>query len=425
MTARVETRWRYRLGSLARAARTNARLLAVRILVSAAFYAVIPFSALALAPLFDIEIARSVGIVALAVLCGRMLSWPIGALVDRAGAERVLLAAIVASAAIGSWTLAAPSTASAGLFLLTLAAVNPIANIVLRVLVSRRNPPRRRTEAFGLLGSAKTIGIAAGPAFTGLFVSPDDWTGLAGTAVVVLVVAGLATTIARPSRRSGNVGGVAQAVAAERGEPLPSGVLPLIGAAWALVWTGLNAITVGLAPLFALRYEHVGAVATFFVAQSLLSALLLIVAGMVLARADQKTKAIAFGCAATGVPFALLAFGLAPIEAAIAVALAVALVVAASEAVTVPALDSIVAATAPSALGGAFGRLATIETVGVVAGLGLASLLAIEHEAWDVGGNWVLAGAIMLVVASALAAAIVARASGAASGLARAGGSAA
>ncbi|WP_349369824.1 MFS transporter [Salinarimonas sp.] len=385
----------------------NSRLLAARALVSMSFYAVMPFAAVAVSPMLGLAPAGSLGLVAIAALGGRLLSWPIGRLTDRLGAGSILWSTAAATGGAGAWAFAAPSGASALAFLLALATLNPTANVALRVLVARRNRPRRRAQAFGLLGSAKTLGIAAGPAVVGLFFAPDAWIVVVGTALasltLILFLVPMTTEPGRPEAPVGRAGHPA------KGAALPKGVPALIAAMWILVWTGLNAITVGLATLYAVHHADLRAAATFLVVQSLLSAVLLVVAGVALARVDLFARTNLFGATAIGVPLGLLLLGVAPAGAGLAIALVVALIIAASEAVTVPALDTIVAETATTTLGGGFGRLATVEAVGVAAGLGLAAMLAIEHSLWTVAGNWALAGALMCAAAVAIALAIAER----------------
>ncbi|WP_188911825.1 MFS transporter [Salinarimonas ramus] len=382
-------------------------MLGTRALVSMSFYAVVPFAAVAAGPMLGLAPAGSLGLVALAALAGRLLSWPIGRLTDRVGAGSLLRWVAAATLAIGLWALVAPSAGSALAFLLGLATLNPTANIALRVLVATSNRPRRRSLAFGLLGSAKTIGIAAGPALVGLLFAPDAWNVIVGTALASLALA--LALLPGANRANGCVQPGTVQGRPRGGAALPVGVPAMIAAIWLLVWTGLNAITVGLATLFAVHHDDLRAAATFFVVQSLLSAVLLVAAGAVLARADLHARTIVFATAATGVPVALLVLGLAPVGSALVVALVVAMIIAVSEALTVPTLDTIVAETAGGSLGGGFGRLATLEALGAAAGLALAAGLAIEHGLWSIAGNWALAGTAMSVVATALAVAILRR----------------
>ncbi|MEO1702612.1 MAG: MFS transporter [Pseudomonadota bacterium] len=387
---------------------TFAPVFALRFLVSAGFYSIIPYA------VFLLPFEESTNALTLAALLigGRLLAWPIGAWVDQSGAKRPIINIALATtgAFIASWIWT-----DGWIFLISvigIAVLNPLTNVALRTLVAHRSAREDHTQVYGWLGSVKTMGIAAGPAMSGvlLLFAPVEYIICLTTALCALsLLTAFGLQDAQPHPIGIEQPDPALSTAGDIRTKTPGISITLwfaLIAQWALIWCCLYTLTLSVAPYFDVKFADISPAAVFFVVQSLLSAALLIFAGHGMRNLSQKALGFVFSIGAVLPPVALLLAGIWPTNLpfgnAIWLSLMLAIIISVSEALTVPTVDTIAATQSKKTTGRRFGQLTSAEVLGMALAGAVAWFITRNPTVDAMSSSWVLSGTALLILATVL-----------------------
>jgi hypothetical protein len=362
-------------------ARAIAAPLAARFATSVAVFAALPFLALDLLVEWRLSPADSALATAAILIAGRLGGGLFGGLVDRRSPRIVQVWALVVPlvlCAAALW-LHRPGGALGLVAFAAIAVASTIVQISTRAMLALKVDAAALPSAFAMLAVAANLGMAVGPV-GGVLVRHEGAGSLAFSLSAVALALALVATLAgpggRPDRRPrGPVAepGPPPALRAPGEARLFAGALLLQLLAWAMI----QQIFVAL-PWYAAAQGQPGALALFYLVQSVTVILLLPVAGAALRGAGERMlfHLYAGGTLALALSFPILGLGGYGLPATI---IAFALALTLSEAVSVPAGDALVARLGREEPGRAFGRLTIACALGMAAGSLLAfALLRLE-----------------------------------------------
>jgi MFS family permease len=328
------------------------------------------------------------------IVISRVASLPVGLLIDRIGADRLLMAATTTFAV----ALALLGLLSNPIGILIAAAVQGAAGASQQVgfnaAMARRLPPDQSAAGFGLMSTANNIGIIVGP----LATAPAIISGHLGEAYLVSAALSVASAIALFGMRP--PGDAVEKPRDRRSHAMRAELprLTLLGFVGLYLATGglLQQVAVGLAQYAQTFLLTPAAAPGFLVSQAVLAMVLVPVAGGVMKDWPPRRLFASYGSGTFLLAVAYLAFAATTSRTVWFGILVAVLIITLSEMAAVPAAGALVAAAVSrNRQGGVFGLLSFAQTVGLASGAALGGV-AIQIAA--VAGSpplyWLLVSAL-------------------------------
>jgi MFS family permease len=357
-------------------------LLISRAFTIAVYFAVVPFAVIVVSGQFVVTpavVALAVGVLTIG---GRMLALPAGRMIDKFGARFVVASLLIAITLTSCLQLIIAPRMVLILVIIMLAIAAPIFNIGFRVLVTQTIAAGQLSLAFGWLGSFVNLGIIVGSGSAGLLLAYLDQIQIL-LLVPILALAALSLLPFMAKERAAE-SAVTKAIGLNKPNRSETAVLSRqqfrgVMLNTIVVSAHIQILIIALADYAYRKFGVTGYAATFFSIQAAMVIVVFPLFGFFTQQLSTMQRLKIYHLGSVLVPISLLAFAVFPAAYPFLAIVMLAVVITIGEALSMPSLDVLITNSSKTTkLGRAFGKLITVQTIGMGVGTILSAALTYD-----------------------------------------------